>query len=68
MDILSKCLILDKHQINEKILSLYLAKKKISDKDTVQQILKKENLPDDEVLRLEINFNRYLAFYDPENL
>jgi hypothetical protein len=49
-------------------LSLYLAKKKISDKDTVQQILKKENLPDDEVLRLEINFNRSLAFYDPEKL
>ena len=49
-------------------MSLYLAKKKISDKDTVQQILKKENLPDDEVLRLEINFNRSLAFYDPEKL
>jgi hypothetical protein len=49
-------------------LSLYLAKKKISDKDTVQQILKKENLPDDEVLRLEINFNRSLAFYDFEKL
>jgi hypothetical protein len=49
-------------------LSLYLAKKKISDNDTVQQILKKENLPNDEVLRLEINFNRSLAFYDPEKL
>ena len=49
-------------------MSLYLAKKKISDNDTVQQILKKENLPNDEVLRLEINFNRSLAFYDPEKL
>lgn len=49
-------------------MSLYLAKKKISDNDTVQQILKKENLPNDEVLRIEINFNRSLAFYDPEKL